>query len=208
MIWWISLIREIGKKGTLLVFHSVSGKTHFIALSVLACALAPPVQAQSVALTNSRWASFSCIYTCFPQDTFQINLTITSSPPTPTYTIPSGFYQVTVGGSAYTTFTVNPDGTLANPDSPANPYVQTVIYGPSSNSGNFNVTIYPVANPSQIVYQDSISITNTFVWDFYWTFLSIQATYNYHTAMNYIVPLNAFLAPGPDANPNPQPLPP
>ena len=180
------------------MFHKLLGKARLFALAFFIFALAPLARSESVELYNSRWASFSCIFTCFPQDTFQINLTITSSPPTATYTVPPGLYQVAIGGSAYTVFTVNPDGTLAGPDDPTKPYVKTITYGPSPNAGTYDMTIYAVANPSKILYQHPVAVTNTFIWDFYWTFLSIQASYNYMTPINNQVSMPFSLKPVPN----------
>jgi RHS repeat-associated protein len=183
------------------VFTSLIGKVRIFAFVTLAYASVPLAHTEVLPLTNSRLASFFCGANCFPTDSFQINVTVKTGPH-----VPAGLYQVGIGGVGYSFFSVNGDGTVAGPDDPLDPYSRTIVYGPSGNLGNLDVTIYNVTTPTTILYQHSITVTGTFVWDFFWTFLGIPATFSYHTPINYPLSLTAYLEPGhPDPNPNLQP---
>jgi RHS repeat-associated protein len=174
-----------------------------VALVVLAFGgLALPAMAGQpiqVALQNSRLASFdiNCFLYCFPSDDLTINVQIISD----TQAQP-GTYHISLGGVPFATFTVGQDHKLANPDNAGNPYVQTFVYGPVSSSGNLGILIIG-DNLVTYSFNYPIIVNNQFVFEFFWTFLGIPATFTLHPVRHYSTTISVFIGNPPDTDPPP-----
>lgn len=164
---------------------------------VLCMVLVPSANAVDVQLQNSRFASFSlfCFEFCFPSDDLTITVTITSG-----QTSTPGIYQVSLASGATSFFTINPDGTIGPVVDPTSPFARTFTYGPITTTSDQSVTVSTTGTVPGLPYHYPIKVTNTFVWDFLWTFLKIQATQELRPIKHYVTPIVVNLGGGPDSD--------
>ena len=175
-----------------------------IAVAFVALALpAPAAQPIQVSLQNSRLASFdiNCAFFCFPSD----NITISTC----------GNHQrwddqarapitSALGTLPFATFTVLANHQIDNGDgSPS--FLKSYLSAPVSG-GDLSILIIG-DNLTNYSFNYPIVANNQFVFEFFWTFLGIPATFTLHPITPYSGTVQVFLGnpPDPDAPPPPPP---